>query len=202
MSLDLDTANWRISQTLVVVDYTPTLSTPKTERGRRVVRLDGFTVAALREHRKRQVAERLAAGDAWSNELDLVFTDELGRPVHPQAFSEAFRRKAKAAGPPALKLKNLRHSHATTLLRAGTHPAIVSERLGHFSAAFTLDTYTDSVPALHSAAAESAAVPCSVCKRLATEGRTAMRGADLNTKNPPFPAGLRGCGARIRTLTT
>ena len=44
-----------------------------------------------------------------------------------------------------LRLHNLRHTHATLMLRAGVHPKIVSERLGHASVAFTLDTYTHVV---------------------------------------------------------
>ena len=40
-------------------------------------------------------------------------------------------------------------------LRAGVNPKIVSERLGHATVAFTLDTYTDDVPELHHAAAET-----------------------------------------------
>jgi integrase len=36
----------------------------------------------------------------------------------------------------------------------GVHPKIVSERLGHASVAFTLDTYSHVVPGLQEAAAE------------------------------------------------
>ena len=38
--------------------------------------------------------------------------------------------------------------------RAGVHPKVVSERLGHASVAFTLDTYTHAIPALEEDAAE------------------------------------------------
>jgi len=157
-ALDLECGKLRVRRTLVLINYQPTVSTPKTDRGRRVVELDSHTLAALKEHRKRQLAERLAAGELWQSPLALVFTDELGGPMHPQAFSDAFQRHAKAAGLPRIRLHELRHSHATALLRAGEHPAIVSRRLGHYSAAFTIDTYTDSVPEIESAAAERAAL--------------------------------------------
>jgi integrase len=137
----------------VSVDYEVQLSEPKTSRGRRVVALDSATVAALREHRRRQVAERLAMGGEWGNELDLVFTREDGAPLHPQAFSEAFLRHAAAAKLPKLSLHGLRHTHATLALRAGVHPKVVSERLGHASVAFTLDTYTDALPDMQETAA-------------------------------------------------
>ena len=38
--------------------------------------------------------------------------------------------------------------------QAGIHPKVVSERLGHASVAFTLDTYSHAVPAMHEEAAE------------------------------------------------
>jgi integrase len=46
----------------------------------------------------------------------------------------------------------LRHTHATLLLQAGVHPKIVSERLGHHSVAFTLDTYAHVLPGMQAAA--------------------------------------------------
>ncbi|HEY3463422.1 MAG TPA: tyrosine-type recombinase/integrase [Gaiellaceae bacterium] len=78
---------------------------------------------------------------------------KTGSPIHPQAFSEAFERKAASAKLPKLSLHGLRHAHATLALRAGVHPKVVSERLGHASVAFTLDTYTDALPDMQETAA-------------------------------------------------
>jgi len=39
------------------------------------------------------------------------------------------------------------------MLKAGTHPKIVQERLGHSSVTITLDTYSHVVPGLQEAAA-------------------------------------------------
>lgn len=41
------------------------------------------------------------------------------------------------------------------MLKSGVHPKIVSERLGHATVAFTLDTYTHVVPGLQEAAAKA-----------------------------------------------
>ena len=53
-----------------------------------------------------------------------------------------------------IRFHDLRHSHATLLFRAGIHPKVISERLGHASVAFTLDTYSHVVPELQEAAAD------------------------------------------------
>ena len=135
------------------VDYAVVMQAPKTARGRRVIALDGVTVAALREHRDRQLDDRVVMGAAWGNEFDLVFTREDGSPLHPQGFSEAFERHVAASKLPKLSLHGLRHTHATLALRAGVHPKVVSERLGHASVSFTLDVYTDALPDMQETAA-------------------------------------------------
>ena len=47
----------------------------------------------------------------------------------------------------------LRHTSATLLLRAGVHPKVVSERLGHAGVSITLDTYSHVPPGLQEEAA-------------------------------------------------
>jgi integrase len=151
--LDLDAGKARISRALILVDYVPTISGPKTERGRRTIALDPATVAALREHRGRQAVEDALAGDAWENAEGYVFTDQLGRVIHPQSFTDRFKRYAKAAKLPTIRLHELRHSHATLALEAGVAPKVVSDRLGHATTSFTMDVYADALPAVEETAA-------------------------------------------------
>jgi integrase len=151
--IDLDASRLAVRRSLISSDYEIKVSEPKTEKGRRVVALDPAMVAALRDHQGRQLLERAAMGGDWDNELDLVFTREDGSPIHPQVFSEMFERHVTASKLPKLSLHGLRHTHATIALRAGVHPKVVSERLGHASVAFTLDVYTDSLPDMQETAA-------------------------------------------------
>ena len=151
--LDLDAGRASVSQTLIVVGgYDVQFSEPKTARGRRSVALDPHTVKALREHRERQMLERSLMGDAYDDQ-DLVFSREDGTPLHPDAFSDAFWRHAKAAKLPRIRFHDLRHTHATLALAAGVHPKVVSERLGHASITITLDTYSHAIPAMQETAA-------------------------------------------------
>ncbi len=57
---------------------------------------------------------------------------------------------------PRIRFHDLRHAHATQLLGAGEHPKVVSERLGHSSVAFTMDTYAAWIPSMGRSAAETA----------------------------------------------
>jgi integrase len=55
--------------------------------------------------------------------------------------------------PPAIRLHDLRRTHATLLLRAGVHPKIVSERLRYAEVSITMDVYSHAVPTFKRAAA-------------------------------------------------
>jgi len=73
---------------------------------------------------------------------------EDGDAYHPEVVSRCFRRAVKAAKLPEINLHDLRHTHATLALRAGIHPKVVSERLGHATGSITLDTYSHAIPAM------------------------------------------------------
>jgi len=115
--------------------------TPKTAKGRRSVALDDTTVAALKAHRSRQLEERLSLGASYADQ-DLVVCLADGTPLHPKTLSYYFTRHARRLGLPAIRLHDLRHTHATLALRAGVHPRVVQERLGHANVGITLDTYS------------------------------------------------------------
>jgi len=53
-----------------------------------------------------------------------------------------------------IRLHDARHSHASLMLKQGTHPKIVQERLGHSTISITLDTYSHVAPRLQDAAAK------------------------------------------------
>lgn len=145
--VDLDAGRLLISRTLITTDVqragAPGMAwgTPKTGKGRRQVALDPSTVSALRAHRTRQLQERLAVGSAYEDG-DLVCCHEDGRPLHPKTFSYYFGRHVRRLGLPVIRLHDLRHTHATLALRAGVHPRVVQERLGHANVSVTLDTYS------------------------------------------------------------
>ncbi|MFI6530807.1 tyrosine-type recombinase/integrase [Nonomuraea sp. NPDC050547] len=157
--------HWQITQ----LGWQPIQGKPKTEASDRTVALDDDTVTALRAHRKAQAAERLVAGEAWVDS-GFVFTDEIGRPLHPQQVSDQFYLLAFQVGLPPVRLHDLRHGAATLMLAAGVDVKIVQETLGHVSSTFTRDTYTSVYPELAKTAAESTAALVNTAAR---NGQTA-----------------------------
>lgn len=155
---DVDLEGGRVSviQTATLVAGAIVFGTPKTDKGRRTMSIDPATVSVLREHRKRQLEERLQWGaDYYYN--GPVFAMENGEPINPETFSDAFARHAKAAGLPLIRLHDVRHSAATPALAAGIPAKVVSERLGHAGIAITLDRYSHVLPSLDEQAAATVA---------------------------------------------
>jgi integrase len=76
----------------------------------------------------------------------IVFTREDGTGVHADHVQQRFERLVRAAGVPVIRFHDLRHSHASLLLAAGTPVLDVSKRIGHASAAMTLNVYGHVVP--------------------------------------------------------
>lgn len=120
------------------------------------ISLDAGTVAALRAHRKQQMADRLAAGSSWV-ESDKVFCAEDGSPLDPNDVSDMFEDLTIEAGLPPIRLHDLRHGAASLMLAAGVDMKVVQETLGHSNIALTANTYTSTYPDLATAAAEATA---------------------------------------------
>ncbi len=145
--VDLDAGHVSIRQTLAYTGTVATFSEPKNARARRLVVIEPGTVAALRSHRVRQAAERLAIGDRYTD-LDLVFAHVDGTPLNPATVSRAFDQFVRKAQLPQITLHGLRHSFATLALTSGIPTKVVSEVLGHSSTSITEDLYMHVTPGM------------------------------------------------------
>lgn len=142
LGLTLDRVNYlrrevRIDRQLVgVVDGAPVWGPPKTEASYRTVPLPQVVLAALQGH--------LTAYDVEPD--GLLFTLD-GAPITRQAFGHQWRPAARLAGiPTGTGMHSLRHYYASLLIRHGESVKTVQARLGHASAAETLDTYSHLWP--------------------------------------------------------
>jgi integrase len=161
---DLDNGRVAVRQTLAAVRdvdgdcgrHLLVFGEPKTAKGRRTVPLPPQTVAALREHRRGQATERLLVGADYVNH-DLVFAEPDGSPIHPDKFRKRLEVRIGRSGLPPIRFHDLRHTYATLALRAGVHPKVVAEVLGHANISITLDTYSHAIPAMQESAAATVA---------------------------------------------
>ena len=154
--VDLTRGTVTILRQRIVVDGVVREDTPKSEAGGRTIALDTGTVTALRDHRKQQIADRLAAGPSWV-ESGKVFTADDGSPLDPNDISDQLEDLTIAADLPPIRLHDLRHGAASLMLAAGVDMKVVQETLGHSSVVLTANTYTSVYPEVATAAAEAAA---------------------------------------------
>ena len=109
----------------------------------RVVDLDADAAEVLRAHRKARGLLALQLVTPGS----LVFGDIEGAHRNPEHVSRQFGRDVGRFGQvPAVRLHDLRHTHATLLLTAREPVHVVSQRLGHASPVVTMTIYAHVLP--------------------------------------------------------
>ncbi|MFD9950750.1 tyrosine-type recombinase/integrase [Nonomuraea sp. NPDC059023] len=161
--------HWQITQ----LGWNPIQGTPKTDASDREIAVDAESMTWLKQHERRQARERLAAGPDWV-ESGFVFTDEIGRPLHPQYVTDRFYAICYQAGLPPIRLHDLRHLAATAMLAAGADAVLVQKALGHRTASFTRDTYISVYPEAAAAGAEATAALLTGTPRTHTPATTAL----------------------------
>ena len=151
--VDLDRGTLQVQRTLSAAKDGPTFTTPKTNKGRSV-RLTMQAIQALRDHRKRQVEERLKYDGLWQDH-GLVFTTLVGTPLNRHnVFSRSFKPLLRRAGLPDIPFHALRHSFATLMLVGGEHPKVVQEMMGHSGIRVTMDFYSHVLPDMQKGAVD------------------------------------------------
>ena len=185
--VDLDARSVRIRGSASVVEGRRIVGTTKGGRSR-LVSIDASTVRVLQAHRARQAEERLVIESDWPDS-DLVFRTAFGEPVFPDTPSQLLPKlidqynATHPAGPlPRIRLHDLRHVHATTLLLAGEPVHVVAARLGHADPSVTLRVYAHVIQDLAPAVADTFA------KAIAEASEPEIRGAVSTGVSKQSPA--------------
>jgi integrase len=152
-NIDLANGALYVQTALKVQKAGRALGKPKTEHSRRKIELGDDAIDALRAHRKRQAEERLAMGQAWTDN-DLVFCDTIGGALAPNNVTRRhFQPAITRADVPIIRFHDLRHTAATVMLLGGVPVKVASERLGHSNVGITLNIYAHVLPSMQKDAA-------------------------------------------------
>jgi integrase len=153
-AVDLDRGVVDVRYTMQPVSGGAVLAEPESRTSRRRVPIGDVAVAALRRRRSAQGAERLRAGGDWHDD-GFVVTTEVGKPIPPMTVTRGWAAPLARAGLPAMPFHASRHSAANLMVEAGLSPKVAAERLGHATAALTLDRYSHLTDALRHEAARA-----------------------------------------------
>lgn len=132
---------------IILKDYT------KSEAGQRSIDLSDKLITLLKNHKKNQLEQRLKHEGKYQDN-NMVFCNKDGSYVNPGSVTRRFNNYLEAAGVKKIRLHDLRHTHASLLLKTGVQPKIVQERMGHSSIAITQDIYSHLFPSMQKEAAK------------------------------------------------
>jgi integrase len=124
----------------------------ETKSGKdRTVALPSMVIDELRQHRLRQTEALLRIGVRVTDNHHVVARED-GEPLQPRSLTHAFIKFLRRRGLEHIRFHDLRHTHATHMLKAGIHPKIAQERLGHSSVSVTIDLYSHVLPGMQAEA--------------------------------------------------
>lgn len=134
----------------------PIRSEPKSPASRRTIALGAVALSSVQAHRVKQLEERLRAANVWDPKGDgYVFTSEVGHPLAPTTLARAWSALLARAELQPVPFHSLRHAAATLSVAANVPPKVTARRLGHATAAITLDRYSHVTDELERAAAQA-----------------------------------------------
>jgi integrase len=142
--IDFEASTVAIRLTRTLARRSIVLTTPKNGRPR-VINIDQETLAHLDDLRRRV---------PWARPEHFIVLGPDGEPIHPDRLSQLFRKHVRQLGLKPIRLHDLRHTHASLLLKEGVPVKVVTERLGHADTGFTMHTYQHVLPGMQAAAAE------------------------------------------------
>lgn len=140
-SIDFDKKELIVESSLAYAEGKLIFKDPKSEAGYRRLKLSESIILMLRAHRLKQKENKLMLGLGY-NDKDLVCCKEDGNPIIPGTFSHTFSDFLKDHGFKPIRFHDLRHTHASLLLKYGVSAKVASTRLGHSSIGITLDLYS------------------------------------------------------------
>lgn len=139
--VDLDDRLLFVRYTLSNINNTtPVFTTPKTKSSHTWIGLSSRSVRALRRQAERQRLLRQAAGPAYQDQ-DLVFTRRNGQPLRHEYVLRHLRQLTAEAGLPQIRVHDLRHFAATTMLSSQVPLAMASKTMRHSTLSTTTEVY-------------------------------------------------------------
>lgn len=147
MALTWDDLSWEnqtlsVDKTLVYpLNSTPYISTPKSAKSNRKIKLDDGLMDLVKRHQENQKEVIAHYKNYQATKDNIIFHQHEGRYLRTNVVRDHFKNLCRRAKLPVLSPHALRHTHAVHLLEAGANLKYVSERLGHASVKVTADTY-------------------------------------------------------------
>lgn len=140
-SVEFKEGKLKVESNLIYVDRVISFKSPKSEAGERTLVVPRSIMESLKRHKTEQAKHKLKTGELFTDH-NLVVCEEDGRPIIPGTLSSRFHEFLKDCNFKQIRFHDLRHTHASLLLKYGVSAKVASSRLGHSNIGITLDLYS------------------------------------------------------------
>ena len=123
----------------------------KTAKSNRRIALSKKTCTMLKQHLKKEMNRYSKTCSKTSPKFPkdrLLFCEPDGKPLKPNTIGQHWTRLLRRLNYPHIRFHDLRHTHASWMLKKGVSPKVIQERLGHSTISTTLDIYSHVTPGM------------------------------------------------------
>jgi len=142
--IDFERMEIRINKTYQRIARQDVVMTPKTPKSNRVISMSPALGDVLREYLEGLDGLEVSADRRTA--ADCQIASERIFPYSRYYLYRQLKKGCAAAGVKAIRVHDLRHSHASLLVEMGYSPLLIAERLGHDHVQTTMDTYSHLYP--------------------------------------------------------
>jgi len=140
-NINLDKGFIKVVQALYATTQGLQFLSPKTKSSIRTIAIPDSLIKILKRHRINQLENMLKLGEIYEKN-NMVCTYNDGKLFNPKRFSHKFNELLSKNKLPLIRFHDLRHSHASLLVKLGIKPKAISARLGHSNISITMDLYS------------------------------------------------------------
>lgn len=141
--IDFKEQTIRITKTLDFKEQTKDklFGDTKNYNSKRLIKISQSLTRVLQEHAKHQNQNKLALGELYHHDLNLVLCRQDGNYMPKSSLFNAFKKILSRIDHPQLPIHSLRHTHVVLQMEAGADLKYIQERLGHGGIDITADVY-------------------------------------------------------------
>lgn len=140
-NVDLEKGIIKIVDNLCTTQNGLIIKQSKTNSGIRTIAISTSLVKILKKHKLDQMKNKIRLGANYCDN-NMVCCYEDGHLFNPKRFSAKFNEFLEKNDLPIVRFHDLRHSHASLLVKMGVQPKEISARLGHSNIGITMDLYS------------------------------------------------------------
>lgn len=140
-NIDLKNNSIKIEKSLSSTKKGIIFTDTKTETSKRTIAIPKEITQILKKQQLKQLKNKMRLGNLYQDN-NLVCSKDNGDFINPKNFSRDFHNLLRINNLKMIRFHDLRHSHASLLVKLGIHPKEISTRLGHSDIGITMNLYS------------------------------------------------------------